>query len=201
MKVNVLCDVDGILCNFYKSFASYLNEIYDANLDPDIEPTNYNFKEWGPNLKNIDLNKATVDWIMKNRGFLKAPIYDGAIEFVEELNKICNVSVVTARVGDWKQYFTEAVIDTIKNDTIQWFKNNNFPVKEIIFEHKKVDYCRNNAIPILIEDKLETVKLGAKEGIHSILLNRAWNEYPERFKIYRTYNYQGVLDTIRKLSE
>ncbi len=201
MKINILCDIDGVLADFYRGFADYLNRMYDANLDLNVEPSNYNFKEWGPELQNINLDKATVNWILKDHGFLKVPIYDGAREFLEELNKICNVSIVTARVGDYKQYFSEAVINTIKNDTAQWFKSNNLPNNGIIFEHKKIDYCKDNAVPILIEDKLETALLGAKEGVHSILLDRAWNKHPERFRVYRTYNYQDILNTIRKLSE
>lgn len=198
MKINALCDVDGILASFYEAFADYLNKTYDAGLNIHTEPANYSFKDWGPKLKNVNLDKATVNWI-KQHGFLKVPVYENAQNFIENLNKICNVFIVTARVGDYKQYFDKNVINTIMNDTASWFKNNNFPDNKIIFEHKKIDFCKENSIPILIEDKLETVLAGAKEGIHCILLNRAWNQHPERFKIYRAYNYEDILKIIRKL--
>jgi uncharacterized HAD superfamily protein len=135
-----------------------------------------------------------------DHGFSKVPVYSGAKEFVEELKKLANVIVVTARIGDFKQKFGEQVVDKIKSDTLNWFKDNDISIDTVVFDHNKVDFCKENAISTLIEDKLDTALKGAKEGIHSILMNRAWNEHPNRHKVYRVYNYDEALNLVRKLS-
>jgi len=198
MKINILLDIDGVLANFYAGFGGYLNRTYGAGLDLSTEPENYSFNEWGPKCNSINTDKATVDWILEG-GFRKTPAYDGVKEFVEELNKLANVSVVTARIGDFKQKFGEEVVSKIKEDTATWFQTNKIPVKEVIFEHKKIDFCKANAISALIEDKLETVLTGSKEGMHCILVNRAWNQHPDRLRVYRSYNYNDVLNFVRKM--
>lgn len=198
MKTNILLDIDGVLANFYHGFGDFLNKNYDAKLDLSVEPNSYVFEEWSKELAGQNMDRASSDWIMSG-GYQRLPVYSGAQEFVRELNRLTNVHVVTARIGDFKQKFGEDVVQKIKDDTYLWFKENSIPVAEITFEHKKVDWCMANAIPMLIEDKLETVLKGAKENIHSILVNRAWNQHPERLRVYRAYNYNDILNFVRKL--
>jgi len=48
---------------------------------------------------------------------------------------------------------------------------------------------------------LSTAIDAAKNGIHAILIDRAWNQHPDRFKIYRAINFDEVLEIVRKLSQ
>src|SRR5574337_645556 len=159
MKVNLLLDIDGILCDFYVGFAEYLNKVYNTNLPLAEEPQSYTISEWGSKCSSINIDEAVLGWI-NDHGFDKAPVYNGAKEFVEQLNKLTNVFVVTARIGDFKQKFGDQVVDKIKSDTIDWFKDNKIPVDTVFFDHNKIDFCKNNAISILIEDKLDTALKG-----------------------------------------
>lgn len=200
MKINLLLDIDGVLANFYAGFGDYLNKTHNAGLDLSVEPASYIFEEWGPGCSKINMDKAAVDWIMKD-GFRNTPVYDGAKDFVKELHTMANIYVVTARIGDFKQKFGDHVVEKIKSDTANWFKDNKIPTESVIFNHKKIDFCKDNAIPALIEDKLETALLGAKEGVHSILIDRAWNEHPDRHRVYRADDYEHALGLLRKIKQ
>jgi len=199
MKRNILLDIDGCIANFHEAFTGYLNQHYNAGRDPAEEPSTYIFEEWG--LDHINMEEAS-DRFIRSGGFTKVKPYPGAKEFVEELMNIGNVHIVTARIGDFRNKFEPEMKDRIKNDTYQWFKDNDIPTNgEIIFEHKKVDLCLDQGISILIEDKLSTVLDAAKNGIHSVVINRGWNQHPDRLNVYRVYNYPQALFMVRKLSE
>lgn len=199
MKRNILLDIDGCIANFNNGFISYLNQHYNANRDPDKEPHTYIFEEW--DLDHIDMEEASESFIVDG-GFASLKPYPGAKEFVEELMRLGNVHVVTARIGDFRNRFSPEVKEQIKNDTYRWFEVNGIPTNgDIIFEHKKVDLCLDQGISILIEDKLSTVLDAAKNGIHAVVIDRGWNEHPDRVNVYRAYNYPQVLSVVRKLSE
>ena len=198
MKVNLLLDMDGCIANFYSGFAEFLNKNYNAKLDLNIETKSYSLSEWGGNCRDINISKAVLDWISDD-GFVKMPIYNEAYEFISELTNISNVFLVTARVGDFKQKLEESVIDKIKSDTIIWLKNNNIDLVPV-FEHKKIDFCKENKISIMVEDKLETALSGAEQKINTVLIDRGWNKHPDTQRIYRSRNYKEAINFVRKLS-
>jgi uncharacterized HAD superfamily protein len=199
MKPKVLLDIDGVIANFHKGFSIYLNEKHGCTLNPEEEPNTYSIKHWGGGIENIDTDTVTYKWI-KDGGFGNLSPFSGAKEFVDRLNNICVVYVVTARIGDWDVKFSENITDKIKSDTQNWFKKYNIPVENLHFTHKKVEFCKENEISVLIEDKLETALNASKEGMHTILIDRNYNYSPaERFKIYRAYSYNDVFDYLSKL--
>lgn len=199
MKRSILLDIDGCIANFHEGFINYLNQHYEADLDPLMEPSTYSFDDWG--LDNVDMEKAADEFIASG-GFITMSPYPGAKEFVKELMGLGNVYIVTARIGDFKNKFRPEVVEKIKNDTYNWFEQNGVPTGgNITFEHKKVDLCLENGISIIIEDKLETILRAAKNGVHSVVIDRAWNQHPDRFNVYRAHGYPQVLQIVRKLSE
>lgn len=201
MKRNILLDIDGVIANFYKSFATYLNKTYGANLDVLDEPTSYVFTDWDEALADMDVDEAVINWI-NNDGFLHLDPYVGAEDFVRELMALGNVHIVTARVGDFETRFNEETIQQIKENTQKWFNNHDIPTNgDVIFSHKKVDLCLKEGISILVEDKLSTIIDAAQNDIHAIVMNRAWNRHPDRFKVYRAHSYEDVLEFVRRLSK
>ena len=198
MRRNIMLDIDGCIANFNRSFMSYLNQKYDAGRDQDVEPNSYVFEEWG---LNINMEEASQRFITSGE-FRRVEPYTGAKEFVGKLTELGNVHIVTARIGDFKNKFSPETIEKIKNDTINWFQDNEIPTNgEVIFDHRKVDLCLDKGISIIIDDKLSTALEAAKNGIHAILVNRAWNQHPDRVKVYRSYNFDDVLNIVRKLSQ
>lgn len=198
MKPNLLLDIDGVLADFYHGFADFLNKHYKAELDLNVEPSSYKFSEWNPNLRNLDIGEASRNWI-NNDGLLNLPIYYGARDFVFDIADMCDIYIVTARAGDFIELFTDKITEKIKSDTYSWFIHHKIPVGKIYFEHEKVDFCEANNIPILVEDKLETVLSASKKGLKSILINRNWNKYQDSPMISRVDSYSEALSRIKEL--
>ena len=199
MKPRVLLDIDGVIADFYYGFADFLNKNYGCSLDLLNEPHKYNFTDWGCGIEAVDTKKAINEWILGG-GFEALPPFSGAKAFVEELMGICNVYIVTARVGDWEHALDKSVAKKVKNDTYSWFKKHNIPGGQVVFTKEKIDFCKDHGIGLMIEDKLTTALKGAKDGINTILVNKNYNESPaDRFKIHRAYSYKDVINIIGKL--
>lgn len=199
MKPRVLLDMDGVIVNFYKGFSKHLNKNYGCTLDTNVEPEEYPFEKWGHGVDRVNFDTASKEWIEKD-GFEKLPAFDGATEFVKELMSLCNVFIVTARIGDWSQKFTPETRDRIKDNTRNWLKENDIPSDNLFFSHEKIPFCKENAISIMIEDKPSTAMEASKNKIHTILINRAKNrsQFP-RYMIYKVSSLDEVLEQLRKL--
>ena len=174
MKKKILLDIDGVIGNFYKSFAMYLNKHYGCKLDINTEVPVYDLYKWGHGLSEDTVNSAIDAWMLDD-GFLNIPVYPGAKQFVYKLMDKYDVYIVTARMGDFKTRLADDVLVKIKKDTLKWFKKHGIPAPKIFFDHNKIDFCLSNSISILIEDKFKTAKLGIQNGIDCVLMSRPWN--------------------------
>jgi len=204
MKVKILLDIDGVIADFYTGFASYLNKNVNAGLDLTNGPDNYNLHLWGHNLPKDVVNKQIPEWIL-NGGYANMSIFPGAKEFVYKLMDKYDVHIVTARVGDFTFDLSGKTQETIKRDTFGWLKKHGIPSNKLFFEHKKTDFCQKNKVPILIEDKLETVIGSANKGVRSILMDRSWNQdgnglKRDHFNIFVAYNYDDILKILEELT-
>jgi uncharacterized HAD superfamily protein len=201
MKPRVLLDMDGVIANFYQEFGRFLNEEYGCTLPLDEEPTSYSFSDWGHGVDRVPIDEASNKWI-RSGGLLNIPPYNNMIEFVNELMNTCNVYIVTARVGDWERLLPGDVKNTIQQDTHKWLDKHGIPSDKLHFSHKKVDFCKEHGISIMIEDKLSTALEASKNGIHTILINRGYNgSQIDRFRIYRAYTFDDALNWLRKMKQ
>jgi uncharacterized HAD superfamily protein len=195
----VLLDLDGVVADFYYGFATFLNKNYGCNLDVNVSPYNYNFNEWGEGTECIDINKAINIWILDG-GFRHLPAFNMATKFVNDLKKICDLYIVTARMDGWKNKLSIEAQNIIKVDTEIWLKKHNMPTNNLYFIKEKVPFCKINEVNILIEDKLETALEASKEDLHTILINMNYNSSPiERYKIYRVSNLSEAFKLVKKL--
>jgi uncharacterized HAD superfamily protein len=204
MKVKVLCDIDGVIASFYRSFAKYLNSHLNTHLDLEYEPDIYSIYEWDHKLPRDTVDRAVGDWMLNN-GFLNMPIYKGAQTFIYKLIDKYDVFIVTARIGDFNQRFSRDVLQKIVDDTKKWFQQYGIPADKLFFRHDKIDFCKEQDIHIIIEDKLSTALKGAKNGIHSILLSHPWNKDDRASKympllLYRADNYDDILNIMEKIN-
>ena len=150
-------------------------------------------------MDNIDIDKASLEWIDQN-GFERLPMYAGAREFVEELSEICDVSIVTARIGDYQQEFDATTKVKIKNDTYSWFRKHHIlSSRRIRFSHNKVDLCVEEGISIIVEDKLSTALHAAASGMQAVVVDRAWNQYKNVDNVHRSHSYSELINIIKRL--
>jgi uncharacterized HAD superfamily protein len=133
-------------------------------------------------------------------GMRNIETFPGAELFVKRVMSSCNVSIVTARVGEWEQKFSKAVVNKIKTDTADWLKEHGIPSDKLHFEHKKIAFCTENDIGIMVEDKLATAIDASKNGIKTVLIDREYNHsLVERFNIYRAFSYDEAFKKLTKL--
>lgn len=194
MNKRVLLDLDGVIADFYRGFARFLNKNYGCFLPLDKDPSGYYFGDWGFGINDIDIPEAINAWI-SNDGFLNLLAYPGASEFTKKLNEIADVYIITARVGDWERNIPEDIVDKIKEDTKKWLVREDISFNKLFFIHDKVDFCINNGISVIIEDKAETVNKASLANIPSILVNKKYNQDVEMPKsnIYRVDNFDDIL--------
>lgn len=197
MKPRVLLDIDGVIANFYYEFAKYLNSYYACTLDLFNDPEQYDFDTWGNGVENIDIGRASNEWL-ESGGLSDVPAYIGAADFVNTLEKLCEVFIVTARIGDWAKPLSDTANLKVRNDTYEWLKKHNMPCDNLHFTHKKIDFCLNNSIYLIIEDKLSTALEAAKNNIDTILINRNYNYSPiDRFRVYRASNFDDIINRVK----
>lgn len=205
MKTKVLLDMDGVIADFYTSFAKHLNNRLGSNIDISVEPSVYSLHDWDHGLPNTLVNKEIPAWMIAG-GYKDMPIYAGAKSFVYQLLDRYDVHIVTARIGDFKMNLPDTLKSLIRRDTDTWFRAHAIPADKLFFEHEKVAFCKENGINIVIEDKLSTVVSATQAGLTAILINRGWNQW-ESDTINRDYsnlhvarNHQHILDILEDLS-
>lgn len=200
MKEKILLDIDGVIADFYKEFASYINEHLGAGLDPDSEPEEYSMHRWGHDLPKNIVSRQIPLWIQSG-GYKRIPIYPKAKEFVYILMDKYDVHIVTARIGDFSVGLSQHMQDQIRRDTLGWFKLHGIPANKVFFEHEKIDFCKKHNIGVIIEDKIETAFNGAQEGMDVILINRGWNQSKKRIhpNIKIAYNYKNAINFLEEM--
>lgn len=201
MKDKVLLDIDGVLADFFKAFAKHLNETLGTNIDPNIEPSDYNIGNWSTGIDPVQISEIIRNWLASG-GYSTIPIYDGAKQFVYQLMDKYDVFVVTARIGDFRMGLTEEIKSIIKQNTRDWFKGHGIPANKIFFEHQKINFCKANKITVMIEDKLDTVRKAADKGLKAILIDRGYNRDPEQRNhpnIIIANNYEEILQALEQL--
>jgi uncharacterized HAD superfamily protein len=199
MKAKLMLDLDGVIAMFAASFQTYLNQHYGCDFDTTQDPIAYGFENWGHGVDKIDVNAASVEW-MRNDGFANVASYPGAEEFVAALMNAYDVYIVTARVGDWEQKLPKDLKNRVKQNTYEWLKARNIPITHLHFIHDKIPFCQEHGISVIVEDKLETALKAAKEGIHTVLIDRGYNQSKvERLRVYRVFNFNEALTQIAKL--
>ena len=198
MAKKLLLDLDGTIADFYRGFSSFLNQHYGTTLDTTHEPPEYDFDKWQGGVEKVNVQSATREWI-ESGGYRFMPIYPGAADFLADLYRDFDVSIVTARVGTFWGNLDADIEQIVKVDTVKWFDDNGLKVSKLFFDPDKVGFCLDNGISLLVEDKLQTAIEGSKNGLTTILIDRYWNQSPPRLQIFRALDYTQALKYLQNL--
>jgi len=199
MRPKILLDIDGCLANFCKSYLQFLNGNYDCTFDVNEEPTEYNMSVWGHGVESLDLGDVSRKYILSG-GFKNIELFPGARDFLFNLITFCDAYIVTARIGAWDTVMSKKVCNIIERDTYNWFRDNAMETDHIYFVNDKIPFCLNNNINIMVEDKFKTAELASKRGIHTVLIDRRYNQSPkDDLNIHRAYSFDEAIKTIKGL--
>jgi uncharacterized HAD superfamily protein len=143
--MNILCDLDGVLCNTSRRLNAVIKELY--NIGPGDVPytgTHYRIEEEYPQLSEKD-----VERIFSSETFWESlDSFQLAENFTKQLLEFGEVHIVTARNN------------SLYGITESWLKLHNIEYTTLTLtkaEDKK-DYCKSNNINLVIEDRPRNIR-------------------------------------------
>lgn len=185
--MNIVFDLDEILCNFTEPFLEWYNKEHGTNFKRE-EWTRYRFHD----AFGVNKEYERKEFLRFNELCLSdLPIVSGSKEGVIKLKERGNnLNIVTARSA-WMH-------PNIEDMTKLWVEKN-FPncFKEILWGHyeSKLSACLKVGADIIIEDNFHFVSECAEHGIRAILFDCPWNK-----KYYfkeRVYNWEQIVQKVR----
>lgn len=187
-------DLDGVVANWVRSVILNLNKFRGTNIDPGFEPDHW---DWFEN----NLKKEDWDWLWRGgcfQIFSDAPPYGGAEQFVNQLEDLGDVIVVTSRPR------------IAKDATYIWWNRHmeTLPMGFNFFSSGFQKYKVN--VDVLIEDNYENSIAYIDKTYMNIpqvfLLDRPWNRaYDVKSEGYleltRVHSYDEIITNIKELKE
>lgn len=155
----ILCDVDGVLCDFASKFLDIHAYLHGIKFKVD-QITTWDFSSVAT-AEEVD---AVFGWISENPGIVRyLKPYPGAIEAVNKLrNHGHRVVAVTTPRHDCTWAYERA----------QWLKERWFKDEDIVFAHDKSLVCGD----YFVDDRPENVESWIDRWSRpAYLLNRPWN--------------------------
>lgn len=181
----ILCDVDGVICDFVGGLCARLEE-YGYKRGPDDFFT-YNIGEC--NFTEPEL--AIINAASREAGFCKnLPWYEDGREFLHGLGVYGVVYAITA---PWRS-------NTWDSERRAWLSSYLSPERVLSVAG---DSKRLITGDVLIEDRAPTVHqwLGCHKNGRGILIDRPWNRNTDEHpRMTRVESYDEAIDYVRKWS-
>jgi 5'(3')-deoxyribonucleotidase len=181
----ILCDVDGVICDFVGGLCARLEE-YGYKRTPEDFFT-YNIAECDLS----DPEMAIINGASREPGFCaKLPWYEDGREFLHSLGVYGDVYAITA---PWRS-------NTWDSERRQWLGTYLSPERVLSVAG---DSKRLIAGDVLIEDRAPTVQqwLEAHPNGRAILIDRPWNRYTgDHPRMKRANDYDEAIELVRKWS-
>lgn len=186
MKIGI--DIDGVLTDISRFYLDYgAKYAFENNIDKIAEPNGYEIEE----ILNLDKGAHIRFW-KKNDEFYTKKIYtrEFAAEIIDKLKAEGNeIHLITARNPKEEQS---------ENWTTEWLKENNIYYDNLTFTDKKVDYCKDNKIDLMIEDSVNNI-LTLSKFIPVICFDTRYNQKCEGQNITRCYSWYDIYSKIQKM--
>lgn len=185
MKIGI--DIDGVLTDISRFYLDYgAKYAFENNIDKIAEPNGYEIEEI------LDLEKdAHIEFWKKYDEFYTKKIYTR--EFAAEV-------IARLRDDNHEVYLITARKPQEEKWTKDWLKENNIYYDKLEFTEEKVDYCKNNNIDLMIEDKVRNV-LEISRVIPVICLDNRYNKECEGDNITRCYSWYDIYSKIKNTYE
>ena len=188
----VIVDIDDVIAEFRVSFAAWLEDVY--NIEMDVESKEYYFISA---LTNNNLNPEKVfQTFVEQGGFSNLGLIDQADDFLHNLKAM----------GYWIQFLTARPKEDLRCllDTHFWIHKTQLPYDRIDFSPEKFRWCAqseyydSNSIAFAIDDSPKHATEYSKHGIRVKVPTMSYNSHIEGENIQF---YNGFNDLMNKIEE
>jgi hypothetical protein len=165
----VIVDMDDVIVEFRKGFASWLTHTF--NIEIDVDSPEYYFITA---LEKLDVNPEHVfRKFMSEGGFSRLESVRDSKVFLEALKEAgCWIHILTARPGENLRCMY---------DSYYWLHQNSIPFDDISFSSEKFRWCANSkyynskSIVCGIDDSPKHASEYAKHGMKCLLPKKSYN--------------------------
>lgn len=184
MRKRFLFDVDGILADFCRAAAGVMTAVSGRPIDPG------RIDRWEvTDLLDSDEHKAASKAAFQAPGFCRGiPVYDGAVEAMDEIRRVADVFFVTAPMHKNKSWVPER---------LEWLEDIfKVDAKHVVFAYKK--YLVKG--DLILEDSGDNAADWAEHhpGGTAMLWDRPYNAADRRGQFVRVSSWEDVLREVRQ---
>lgn len=184
MKIGI--DIDGVITDLSRFYLDYGTKFaFENDIDKIENPNGYEIEE----ILGLQEGEHIEFWKKYDEYYTKEKYTrEFAPEIIEKLKKDGNeIHLITARNPKEEQS---------ENWTTDWLKENNIYYDNLIFTDKKVQYCKENNIDLMIEDSVKNI-LEISKIIPVICFDNRYNKECEGNNITRCYSWYDIYKEIK----
>lgn len=188
MKIGI--DIDGVLTDISRFYLDYGAKFaLENNIDEIADPNGYEIED----ILNLKEGVHKEFWDKYDNYYTKAKYtMEFAPEIIGKLKEEGNeIQLITAR---------NPKSEESKSWTTDWLKENNIYYDKLIFTDKKLEYCKNNNIDLMIEDSINHI-LEISKIIPVICLDARYNKDCRGNNITRCYSWYDIYSKILKMNK
>lgn len=188
MKIGI--DIDGVLTDLATFHLDYGTKYaYENNLGEIKNPYGYKIDD----VISLQEGAHKDFWNKYDNCYTKKKYTrEFAPEIIQKLKDEGNeIHIITAR---------NPKLDQGKEWTTSWLSENNIYYDKLIFTDKKLDYCKENKIDLMIEDTTKTI-LEISKIIPVICFDNPHNQDCKGENIIRCYSWYDIYDKIKKIED
>ena len=175
MKIGI--DIDGVLTDISRFYLDYGAKFaFENNISTPLKPDEYTLQE--------EIHKKF--WEEYDEFYTKEKYTrEFASEIIEKLKQKHEIHIITARNLVQEEW------------TRKWLEKNKIYYDNLAFTNKKLEYCKDNNIDLMIEDSTNHI-LSISQIIPVICFDTSYNKDCEGDNIIRCYSWYDIYKIIEK---
>ena len=180
---NLAFDVDGVVADTMAVFVDLARERYGLDYLTKDHLRLYVLHQC------IDVDRKIIDDLicltLDDEHTLQIPPMDGAAEVLTELARHGPLRFVTARI------WPESIIEWLRG-TLPRVPSDHIQVTATGAPEAKLEILHGLGVRYFVEDRLETCRLLARDGIKPLLFDQPWNRTPSAEEFVRVENWSQL---------
>lgn len=169
-------DIDGVVADTMAVFVRLAGERYNLSHLRKSDLRTYDLYEC------LDLDREIISDLicltLDDHHTLQTPSMPGAREVLTEISRVAPLRFITARI--WPESVMEWLVQLLPE-----VDSRHIQVTATGSPEAKLHILRDLGIRYFLEDRLETCRLLASQGIQPLLFDQPWNRVPEAVGFHR----------------